>query len=233
MTTIYWCPSLGVKQKPNIQLHPSMEIFFQEPEPLFKAVVAQYPNGEFLGCPAVTDFCKNTYVVRAPFDLTVTYNKLSNELGINRLGQAFFNSFCTLRPDGSIETAPAYLFYAKESVKIETLPVFLLKSPTADATYYIPGQFDIGKWMRCVVWNFFMKDESQPLTIREGDPLFFVRFTPADGSKVVLERVEYDYRHAKVVDACIGVKHYVPKLPIQKLYALADGYIKNFLRRNK
>lgn len=231
MATIYWCPVLRLR--PNAGLHDSMEIFFQPPDPLFKAVVAEYPTSEMLRCPAVQDFCRDTYVVRAPFDITYTYDATTNTLNTDNLGQQFFDSFCMKRDDNSIETAPSYLFYAKESVKVEALPVFLLRSGVADATHFVPGQFDIGKWIRPLVWNFFMKDPSKPLVVNKGEPLFLVRFTPADGSKVEFERVEYDYKTIKVANACLGVKHYVTSMPLRHLYKLADGYIKNFLRRSK
>ena len=231
MTTVYWCPALNTYH--NTTPHDSAELFFQQPDSLFKAIASEYAGAEFLECYAVQDFCKNTYVVRAPFDITYTFDKATGVLSIDRLGQTFFNSFCAARTDGSIETAPAYLFYAKESVKIETLPMFLLKSPVADAVHYIPGQFDIGRWIRPIVWSFFLKNPDAPLVVRRGEPLFLVRFTPADGSKVEFERVEHDSKLVKVVNACTSAKHYVPKIPLRKLYDMADGYIKHFLKGTK
>lgn len=230
MAIVYWCPVLRIR--PNGAIHDSMDIFFQQPDPLFKALVAEYPTAEMLMCPAVQEFCKDTYVVRAPFDITYTYDANTNTLNTNALGQEFFDSFCMQRKDGSVETAPTYLFYAKESVKIEALPVFLLRSSAADATHFVPGQYDIGRWIRPVVWNFFIKDPTQPLVVSKGEPLFLVRFTPADGSRVEFERVEYDYKTIKVANACLGIKHYVTGVPLRHLYKLADSYIKSFFRRN-
>jgi len=227
MAVVYWCPVLRIR--PNTGIHDSMEIFFQQPDPLFKAVVEEYPESEMLLCPSVQDFCRDTYVVRAPFDINYSIDAGTNNLRTDRLGQQFFDSFCMKRDDNSIETAPSYLFYSKESVKIEALPVFLIKSKVADATHFVPGQFDIGKWIRPLVWNFFMKNPSKPLVVHKGDALFLVRFTPADGSKVEFERVEYDYKAIKAANACLGVKHYVTNMPLRHLYKLAEGFIKNFL----
>ena len=47
---------------------------------------------------------------------------VTNTLNTDRLGQMFYDSFCMQRKDGSIETAPAYLFYSDQSVKMEALP---------------------------------------------------------------------------------------------------------------
>jgi hypothetical protein len=224
MTKIYWCPVLALQNS----YHDSMEMFFLQPDPLFKALADQYRGAEFLECPAVQEFCKNTFVVRAPFDITYTYDKETNTLSTNKLGQRFFDSFCRSRTDGAIETAPAYLFYAKESVIMETLPVFLLDSDPAKETQYIPGQFDIGKWIRPVCWNFFM---GQRLSVLKGDPLFFVRFKTAN--KIEFERVEHTGALAKISNACVGVKHYEKKIPLSKLYEMANTYIKHFLKGQK
>ena len=131
MTTIYWCPVLGIKPNPRLPLHSSMEIFFQQPDPLFKAIAEQYKGAEFLECPSVQDMCKNTFVIRAPFDVEMSCNE-EGHLVIDRLGQMFYDSFCHRRPDGSVETAPSYLFYSDIPTKAEFIPVFLLKSSTAD-----------------------------------------------------------------------------------------------------
>jgi len=226
MTTVYWCPVLSLQSH---AFHDSMELFFQQPTPLFKALAEQYRGSEFLECPAVQESCRNTFVVTAPFDITYTYNKETNTLSTDRLGQQFFDSFCKVRPDGAIETAPAYLFYAKTSVKMETLPVFLLKSETAKKTQYIPGQFDIGKWIRPVCWNFFIEDEQ--LTVKKGDALFLIRFW--SDSKVEFERVEHTGYLAKISNACVGVKHYEKKISLEKLYEMSENYVQHFLKGQK
>jgi hypothetical protein len=206
-----------------------MELFFQQPEPLFKEVADQYRGAEFLECPAVQQSCRNTFVVRAPFDITYTYNKETNTLHTDRLGQQFFDSFCKVRPDGAIETAPAYLFYSKQSVEMETLPVFLLKDKTVKGAQYIPGMFDIGRWIRSVCWNFFM--EGEQLTVTKGDALFFIRFWSDD--KVEFERVEHTGYLAKISNACVGVKHYEKKIPLETLYEMSDSYVQHFLKGHK
>lgn len=229
MTTVYWCPVL---KGARAGFHESLEVFFQQPDPLFKAIAAEHPDTEFLACPSVQEFCRDTYVVRAPFDVTYTYHPQTDMVTTDKKDHAHFDSLFKRRPDGSCECMPSYVFYAGESVRMEVMPVFLLKSATADAVHFIPGEFDIGKWIRPVMWDFFVKDPSKPIAITKGDPLFFVRFTPSDGSRVEFERVEYDFKMMKVTDVCLGVKYFVPGIPLRRLYKLAESYIKHFLRRN-
>ena len=144
--------------------------------------------------------------------------------------QDLYDSVCTVREDGSISISPVYVFYAKESVEMEVLPVFLLDSPSLENTLFIAGSYDIGKWIRPIDFSFYAKDNSKPINIKRGDPLFFVRFKTKEDEKITLERVEQSQELLTMIAACIKVKYKVKNISLSDLYKLAKSYIDLFLK---
>ena len=235
MTTVYWTPvTAEIKSTEKVnQFSEEVQILFTEPQPLMNLIVKEYSENLFLRCPAFTQSCKNTFVITAPMDGVITVNKNTGILKCEGFGwdQNFYDNFCSIRPDNTVSLAPRYVFYSKESVEIESIPVFLLKSPSIDNLQTIIGSFDIGQWIRPIDFTFIVKDYTKPIIINRGDPIFFVRFKPKSGEKVILERVEYSSELQKTIHACTDVKNRIPNLSLRVLYNMAKSYINLFLKR--
>ena len=237
MTTVYWCP-LGSKNlnllRSHYQIIEELSILFEEPKPLMKELLTKYKDSRALKCPALQAYCKNTFVITAPMDATVRLSQVGSafSMAVDGYGwtQDLYDSVCTVREDGSISISPVYVFYAKESVEMEVLPVFLLDSPSLENTLFIAGSYDIGKWIRPIDFSFYAKDNSKPINIKRGDPLFFVRFKTKEDEKITLERVEQSQELLTMIAACIKVKYKVKNISLSDLYKLAKSYIDLFLK---
>jgi hypothetical protein len=233
MTTVYWTPtSAEIKsiEKTN-EFSEEVQILFTEPRPLMNLIAKEYSENIFLKCPAFIQSCKNTFVITAPMDGTIIVDKDKNELLCKGFGwdQNFYDSFCLIRPDNTVTLAPRYIFYSKESLEMESMPVFLLKSPSIENLQTITGSFDIGKWIRPVDFTFVVKDYTKPIIINRGDPIFFVRFKCNE--KITLERVEYTNNLQKAYYACASLKSRIPNLNLPVLYEMAKSYVNLFLKR--
>jgi hypothetical protein len=232
MTTVYWSP-LGTKAKTNpIE---ELSILFEEPKPLMKELATKYKDFLFMKCPALQASCKNTFVVTAPMDTTIHFSK--NAEGVPTMfmegfgwSQELFDLHCTIREDNSVSVIPSYVFYAKESVEMEVLPVFLLDSPSLENALFIAGSFNIGKWIRSIDFSFIPKDKLKPVVIKRGDPLFFIRFRAAD-EKITFERVEQSQELFSMINACTSLKTRVKNISLTELYKLAKSCIDVFLKR--
>lgn len=232
MTTVYWTPMLTQGDK-NMN---EADIIFEEPKPLMKELLSAYKNRDFMKCPSVQSYCKNVFVIPAPMDATINVrsgenNSISMQIDGSGWDQVFYDSFCELREDATVSLPPVYLFFTKQSLEIESLPVFLLNSASTENVLPVPGGFDIGKWIRPVDFTFVLKDASKPIRIRRGDPLFFVRFKTSE--RVEFKRVEFTPELGAVVSACVRVKKRVPNLALPVLYAMAKARLSLFLRKVK
>lgn len=234
MTTVYWTPATNTANRIDGHAYEA-NILFTEPIPAMKMIADTYVGYDFVRCPAITAFFKNTFVVTAPMDAVITVGIQNNSPYAHIDGhgwtQDFFDCFCEVRTDGSITIPPAYIFYAKESVEMEVLPVCLLDSPSVENTLLITGSFDIGKWVRSVDFTFIAKDKTKKVFIKRGDPLFFIRFKPKQEDKVVLERTRNDEQLTETFNSCTRFKNRVKNVPLPELYRLAKSHIDLFLKR--
>lgn len=232
MTTVYWTPTLT--QGDTVM--NEADILFEEPKPLMRELLGKYKNHTFMRCPSVQAYCKNAFVISAPMDAEVLMTKQSDgniSLFVTGDGwdQTFYQAFCEVREDGTVSMPPAYLFYVKGSLEIESLPLFLLESPSTENVLPVPGGFNIGKWVRSVDFTFVIKDPTKPVKIRRGDPLFIVRFKTDE--RIEFERVEFTSALKDIVSACVRVKKRVTNLPLATLYEMAKTRLSLFFKGMK
>ena len=228
MTTVYWTPFPGYKEK-NIE---EVNILFQEPVPVFSYIASNRKKSEYLQCYGLMEFSKNTFAVLAPFDFNVKID-LEKKHVYTTLDQLMYDEFFINRGDARDETdpyllsvPPSYVFYSDESVIMESMPAYLCPTESTMNVSHIPGCFDIGKWIRPLDFTFEVIDSNNEIKIKKDDPLFFIRFLTKDGSKVDLQRVPYSKNIFKATYACTGVKKYIKKMKLEDLYKAADSYLR-------
>ena len=119
---------------------------------------------------------------------------------------------------------PSFLFFTDGSAEVvaESLPIVLHETPNA---LFVPGSFDIAKWLRPFNYAFELADPTKPITIKRGDPLYMVRFVCEDGDFVQLERKLMTEELDTAKKACLQVKAIVQKVNLKTLYGMASKYL--------
>jgi hypothetical protein len=153
----------------NVYFEPEkLSNFYENTKSLFKL------------CPANTQFLKNFWVIKSPFDLTLNINRKEKTCYINQ-NQRFFNTFVSMRWNQFTETDLAlcsfnfcYLFVSDKPVMIEVYPAFLHEQ--VKNTRFINGSFNIYKWQRPVDFSFEILNDNEPVEIKREQPLFYVKF---------------------------------------------------------
>ena len=234
MAKVYWCPTRA--RDGGITTIP--DIAFQEPDSFFKELSSKRESA-YLKCPSVIEYCKNIFIIRSPYDVTITINRKFRTVTTS-FPKAIRDDFVSNRTNDFGENdpyllslPPNYIFYSDDDIIIESLPCFLLESPSIKNINLIPGTFNISKWVRPVDFSFEVKDDKELIQIKEGDPLFLVKFITKNGEKVSLERVYPDDKLKRVVGSCISVKTFNKNLPLKVLYKMAEPVIKLYLRKTK
>lgn len=224
--TVYWTP---YTQHSNCGW---ADILCEEPEPLLQHISktgATAKSLQFLRCPAFLDSCKNTFIIKSPIDLVVTIDRANGVVSTDRYDQDFYNEFIYNRGADEglpylITLPPRYLMFADESIDVELLPLMVINSTSTENIDVIPGKYDAGKWVRPLDFTVAVRDDTKPIVLKVGDPLFLVRFARQDGAKVELKRVVVDAKIRKAVDACVTVKNVRQKLSLEELYKMASSF---------
>jgi hypothetical protein len=209
----------------------------QPPKPLFPVLQAQRPNASYLKCPALSESCKNDYVVYCPIDLVVTVDKQAQTVTTDRYSQDFFdrnvkNRMAESNPENpALITLPTrFLFYSNDSVEFEVMDLPILTSKSSENFKIVRGGFNIGKWIRPTELAVEVINSAKPITLCADDPLFLIRFRTANNVPVKLTRVDLTPDLRNVMKGCVNLKGYRPMLKLNKLYKLAENYLEWFKR---
>lgn len=215
-----------------------MQTLFVPPKPILSILSTERNGTIYLKCPALKEVLKNEYVITAPFDLNITFNKDTRDVFIDRFGQKFYDEFFVNRSNDSppenpfmLSMPPAYMFYSHDDVSIELKDVSLLVSTSTSNLKVIPGGYNISKWIRPVEFAVEVIDATKPIQMCIGDPLFSVKFVTPNNIPVKLTRVERTLELKEKSVACTQIKSFVPNLKLPQLYKMAESYLSLLLKK--
>ena len=173
---------------------------------LSKEITSERKGITFLKCPAHTDFLKNTFVLQAPFDLTieVDINKDTDSVKIYcpNISQEIFDSIIDTRIlfDDNRGKSPypilgidwLTVFTSKEPVTMQWLPAFMHHNDFTEKTTVVPGEYDISKWTRPVELMFEIKKHKENIVIKKNDPVAYIKFLSEDVVKLTKESTPWE-----------------------------------------
>lgn len=229
---VYW----AVGQTNPTPYNESIKMLFQKPEPLLNHVLAtRSKQTNFVRCPAFLAYLKNTFVVKCPFD--VEFSIAENGRITPHTPQGWmFNSLLIPSLTEGVDKNPVYQIsipvycLSKKSVAIQQLPAFMDDSDFIRSTIIVPGEYDISKWVRPLVTGFEVKSGVTKVSLKKGDPMYYIRFVAEDGSKVDLERIELTKDLDDLSTACSHVKLLQENNSLKENYAIAAEAIRKFWR---
>lgn len=210
------------------------DLVYFDPEPLWPMVLKERPSADYTKCPAVSDYFNNVFVIRSPYDVTISYDNASDRYVTDRLGQewydqTFYPRFPIVKNNqlvGSCVTMRInYLFVADKDVEIESIDVPLLSTGLTRNIKLVPGTMNIHRWIRPVDFTFEIQDISKPLEFKRGDPLFAIRFKT--DSRVQLQHLNYHQDLQNAAEACLASKTFVPRKSLKYRYEMAKRFLSN------
>lgn len=233
MTTVYWHP-----------FNKIFDLMLDEPTPALPSIIKNRYTANvthFTKCPAFKDYYKNTYIVTSPMDIEIAYDPVTTMLRISPQAQDFFNAVIIhrgaqvgIKDNFLMSLGVTLTLIADKECMVEQIPATLHASNFTKRINLIGGTFDIGKWFRPLEFAFEVVDFSTPLKIKRGDPLFYIRLLPKDGSKVKLVYKEFPTETVDVINACLTVKDSKCRLPLTTYYKMAERlYHKLWFKKKK
>lgn len=234
-TTVYW--TVDNTYLPTLV---GLMLSVEAPKPAWKYYF-DGQSGDHLKCPAVGVALHNTYVLTAPMDVHLEYDRrnkfdkrmrlLHPKLERARADQFLQPRFKQTHPDSreilSLVFLP-YLFYADAPLYMEMTPPFL--EWETDPTWRpICGGFDIGRWRRHLEFGIELRDRQGEIRIKRGQPLAYVRFFPQETPEGVHTRVKLVPR--ALTDVLRretftngSIKSFVPKCPLHVVYKMREQF---------
>lgn len=231
VATVNWTPYYhSVNVLKEMDVAPELLVLCQEPDNLYKHILTIREKSHYLKCYALMDILKNAFIVRAPLDLKLSFDRENNWLSVEGIDQKFYDGFVVNRvgtygenDPPLVSLFPRYIFYSDTPVQLMSLPLPIIGEP--ENTRLIVGGFDISKWIRPVEWAFEFVDEKKEVVLKRGDPLFMLMFTTPDNELVKLNRVPFDPELMQISGACARVKTKIRNVPLKKCYEMAESFV--------
>jgi hypothetical protein len=233
MTIVKWIPvDFSIDSGKN-KIDPVVNILHFKPEPAYKYLLSIREHSGFLKCPALSDFLKNVFVIKCPYDITLEIDIDKGSIFIEGYDQEFFDNNMKLRPSPNGKD-PAILHFLPKSifvtdsklpVTITLLPWFFKKNDIS----IVPGKFDITKWIRPTEGAFEIYQSGQ-YKFKRGEPLYCIKFETSD-NKVAIERSVLTEEIVDAWQACANVKKKIPNLNLKTVYEMSEEYIKIMKKR--
>jgi len=156
----------------------------EAPIPMLKKFLIEYA-GEDEGtkmlsrCPAIINELTNLYGIKPYYDyrLNITPN---NDVISDDYDQNFFNSHILVRSKAQrlVSFGTNHIFFApyEKSLIMSQVAPSLEDNDIANKTLTISGQFDIGKYFRCLDYSFIFKKKISSVRFLREQICFYVRF---------------------------------------------------------
>lgn len=215
------------------------ELLAIDPIPVLK-FYQENDGSAFKKCPAYINHYKNTFVVCSPIDCEVDINKEKGWADIvepkslpkNLLNPRFGDEGTSPYPIFSLRINRILATTTHKDVYVEqTEPV--LEWDRATDIRVVAGNFNISKWVRPLELAFEQKTKNVRVSIKRGQPLYYMRFiTPDPDDIVVLNKVEMTKEMFDDAQRCLSVKEFTQNSSLKFLYGLRTKFMESFNGKN-
>ena len=224
MKTIYWSPWI------NAEMYPAYNLCFKEPtsllETLKHGINHENKLDNYFKCPGFLNYVKNIYTLNAPFDIDA---ELINGQFYNQLYQ---RKSASIKDAETINIATNWIFFAEDTLYIESMPPFMHNLSLHNSGFYVPGTFDISKWFRPLEYAYQLWPGVTTLQAREGDPLIYLKVNTEE--PVEFKRFYMTDRIRDISKGCIRMKQFKSIKNLSKLYDIfTPNYRKLLLKEIK
>ena len=224
MKTVYWSP-FPLADNPDMQVS---ELSYAEPEKLLKSIQPiDFFGREASLCPAIIDECKNTFRIKSPIDLSITFND-----DFSRFNSKYEQDFEFMQhligpfgPERVIQLAsPTYLFYCEEPLLMTQLPPYYEESKFTEHCMGLSATFDIGSWFRSVKPSFKLRKNTRTIEFTKDNSLMYIKFNTEERIKFVrFDSSVFSKEHKDIISNMNSFKFHKknPIIPI----SLAESYV--------
>ena len=200
-----------------------------EPIPAL-AFYADNKNAAMRRCPAHLDALKNTYVVCSPIDYEIEINKEQQWLNVKHpasLPPNFVNPRFNEEGD-----SPYPIFSLSFGEMVFSSPMHdawmeqidpLMEWERKNKVRVIGGIFNIHRWVRPVQTSFEQQEKNITLSVKRGDPMFYIRFSSGDPKDIItIKKIVPSEEAVTDYQRNVTVKKFYPNASLSFLYKLRD-----------
>ncbi len=204
------------------------QIIWAPPKPLDAPQTRAASAKSVQYCPAAVDFDRRHYIISCPIDITLKFEKQPNgqvslidadgvQSGVRQIA---LREIFVLHPQAEwrhperpiVQMIAPYVFVADEPCYVVQTPPYLHYFATPRPGVQIGGRYPVHIWPRPLSWGFEWHDIGKPLSLKRGEPWFYVHFdTENPAGRVRLVEQEFTPELEAYLNSIVDVSNYVNK----------------------
>lgn len=205
-----------------MEVYADYNMLYKEPQPLLQELLPERgPENphDFFACPAFHLHSSNMFVVRSTLDANISisaegFKPLDDKSQVS--AQLFSHMHPTRKRHRTILFDQRMLFFAESPVTLSTYPAYMHRTEVQTNLSYVPGAYDISKWLRPLQGTYEILETQQTLRIRQDDPLYYVKFDCAE--RVRLRRFQMTPELSGITHGCVHYKLFRPHSSLDRVY---------------
>lgn len=220
---VYWSPMSNPVGDQEIPYENNWRILYEGPQNLYDYYNSlRFNKGQdnFLTCPSVTGMLKSTFYFRNLIESEYTFNFVEDSVEVNPTSKRYMSHSLFRKPSVSIgplfELGLGFVFFAEEPLVATFTPPFFHKSDYLQYGSIIPGEFDIGQWIRPYLFEVQCWEKSGVFKIKENEPIFYIRFNT--DKKIIFKEFNISNDLKKMMSTNISIRKYFPTNGLLKRY---------------
>jgi len=205
------------------EVYSDYNMLYKEPAPLLQEILPERgPENphDLFACPAFHLHSSNTFVVRSTLEANVAIRP-DGFAPLDERSQLSAQLFSYMHPTRkgyrTILFDHRMLFFCEQPVTLATYPAYLHRSSVQTQLVYLPGAYDISRWLRPLQGTYEVPESTQSLKIQQDDPLYYVKFETTE--KVKLKRFQMVSELHAITHGCVHYKLFRPRSSLERVYA--------------
>lgn len=206
-----------------MDVYSDYNMLYKEPSPLLPEILKdrgpENPH-DYFACPAFHLHSANMFVIRSTLDTHVGIQKegfTALDEHSKLTGKLFSFLHPTRKGFRSILFDHRMLFFSETPVTLSTYPAYMHRTEIQSKLTYVPGAYDISKWLRPLQGTYEVPETIQSIQIHEDDPLYYVKFDTPE--KVRLKRFQVVPELLAITHGCVHYKLFRPQSSLNRVYA--------------
>lgn len=159
----------------DAKINPPSDLFVIEPVRLSDF---QTNLGVYKHCPAFSNYINQTYVLKSPFDLELSYENAKVIVTNSSLDRSEYENNLTVNLDNRpvVQLELHVGLVSDKPCFVEIFGSFFNEDTKNEPFRVIPGTYDIFSWQRFLNFAFEWIYTQDKVVIKRGQPLLYLRF---------------------------------------------------------
>jgi len=203
------------------------ELVMKKPELLLNPVREEYNGFKVKKCPGINDMWSNTFVIKSPFDFSISFNEEfkrvmideeKTSINVDEFSNIISNNPRLYTKFPVVQILLQQVFSSNKQCKMSIIPpIFHLHNNEAwKHIRFSSGIIDIHNWHRLLNWSFEWIDISKKITFKKDEPLCYVIFNSTKLNDTFnIKPTEFSGEIKKSYNRCLGARQILPTNTIE------------------